>query len=320
MIRFHQGPLAGDTFREEVLAGLARPRKAIPPKFFYDEEGSRLFEAICRLPEYYPTRTEIGILAECVAEVRGMVGEGCVLIEPGSGSSLKARLLIQGLGPRAYVPMDISQDHLERSARSLAGDFPGLPIHAVAADYTRSLALPELPQGRRLVFFPGSTIGNFEPPDARTFLAHMARWCAPDGGILIGVDLKKAPALLHAAYNDAQGITAAFNLNLLRRINRTLRGDFDVSAFAHYAFYNPPFGRIEMYLVSLRDQEVHVDGRGFSFERGEGLLTEHSYKYTIRSFQALAREAGLEPLRVWQDPEGLFSVHYLRCHQAFHRS
>lgn len=299
-------------FREDVLTGLARAQRRIPPKYFYDQEGSRLFDAICQLPEYYPTRTEIGLLKQYGAEIAACMGEGSVLVEFGSGSSLKIRLLLDALRPAAYLPIDISREHLFNSARQLAEEYPGVAVHAICADYSRPLALPEGFAGKpKTGFFPGSSIGNFEPEEARQFLERIATLLGAGSGLLIGVDLKKDAALLSAAYNDSQGITAAFNLNLLQRINRELDGNFDPAGFEHRAFYNAAEGRVEMHLVSRQKQAVTVSNQVFEFQVGETLHTENSYKYSIEEFHRLASSAGFQAKQVWTDGQGLFSVHYL---------
>jgi dimethylhistidine N-methyltransferase len=299
--------------RAEVLAGLARPEKRIPPKFFYDESGSRLFDAICELPEYYPTRTEIHILSRYGAEMAELLGHDVVLIELGSGSSLKIRTLLQALRPRVYIPVDISREHLLRSAENLAAAFPAIEVRAACADYSRPFALPLTDEDQpRAAFFPGSSVGNFEPAEAAAFLRRVSTILGPGGHLLIGVDLRKSEDILHPAYNDAAGVTAAFNLNLLSRINRELAGNFDPAAFHHSAFFNPHDSRIEMHLVSNAPQEVQVAGEAFRFSEGESIHTECSYKYGIEDFHALARRAGFEPIHVWMDDDRLFSVHGLR--------
>ncbi len=302
-----------ETFRDAVIRGLTSRRKSLPAKFFYDVEGSALFDRITALPEYYPTRTEIGILERCGPEIAAVLGPGVQLVELGSGSSVKVRLLLDRLaGPAGYVGIDISREHLRAACDRLAAEYPGLEVLALCADYMAELVVPPPSTGtrRRVAFFPGSTIGNLDPEEAQGFLA---RW-RPElagGGMLVGVDLKKAEATLDAAYNDAAGVTAAFNLNILARINRELGGTFDLSAFAHRAFYNGAEGRIEMHLVSTRPQIVSAAGRRFSFAEGETIHTENSYKFTVPEFQRLARGAGYRPERVWTDPDGFFSLHWL---------
>lgn len=310
---FHDYWPAPARFQEDVLSGLAKNQRQIPPKYFYDQTGSRLFDAICQLPEYYPTRIETGLLKQYGAEMAQCVGEGSVLVEFGSGSSLKIRLLLEALQPAAYLPIDISRDHLFASASELAADYPKVAVHAICADYARSLTLPEGFAGKpKAGFFPGSSIGNFEPQEAHHFLERVAALLGPGGGLLVGVDLKKDIALLKAAYNDSHGTTAAFNLNLLRRINRELEGDFNLAGFAHHALYNAAKGRVEMHLVSRKDQVVKVGHQAFKFRAGETIHTENSYKYHIEEFQQLTRSAGFQPQRVWIDQRELFSVHYLR--------
>lgn len=311
-VRFEDRHPGTASLREAVLAGLARFPKSIPPKFFYDERGSRLFDAICELPEYYPTRTETGILRRIAGEIAALAGGDCLLVELGSGASRKVRLLLEALRPAAYLGIDISRDFLLASTRRLARDYPWLRVHAACADFSQPLRLDHCPtQPRRLGFFPGSSIGNFEPAEAEALLRRLQELLGPDGALLIGVDLKKDQALLHAAYNDRQGVTAAFNLNLLRRIRAELDADLDPNGFAHRAFYNPGPGRIEMHLESRRAQRLRIDGQVFTFQAGETIHTENSYKYSVAEFQALARRAGYRPERVWTDPRGLFSVHWL---------
>ncbi|MDQ2695011.1 MAG: L-histidine N(alpha)-methyltransferase [Pseudomonadota bacterium] len=313
-VRFHDQHPGVASLLDEVLHGLARTPKAIPPKFFYDERGSRLFDAICELPEYYLTRTETALLRDHALEIAALAGPECLLIELGSGASKKVRLLLDALHPCVYMGVDISRDFLLAATRRLAADYPWLEVHAACADFSRALHLPCCPIGfKKLAFFPGSSIGNFEPADAAAFLAQLREALLPDGALLVGVDLKKDPALLDAAYNDAQGVTAAFNLNLLRRIRDELRARLDLDGFAHRAFYNEAAGRIEMHLASRRAQAVEVAGRRFAFAAGETLHTENSYKYAVAEFQELAAAAGYAPQRVWTDGQGLFSVHYLRA-------
>jgi L-histidine Nalpha-methyltransferase len=301
-------------FRDAVLSGLARPRKEIPSKFFYDAEGSRLFERICELDEYYPTRTEITILRQSADRIATMLPPRPLLLEFGSGASVKVRLLLDALEqPAGYVPIDISGEHLLAAAEQLARDYPNVPILPVCADFTRRFRLPgALPEAVRVGFFPGSTIGNFHPRDAARILRGFATQLGSDGWLIIGVDLKKPLRLLHAAYNDEAGITAAFNLNLLARANRELGGTFDVESFRHRAIYNPEAGRIEMYLTSLCAQTVRVAGRRFRFYRGESIHTENSHKYSVEEFQLIATAAGYQPATVLIDPNRLFSVHVLR--------
>ncbi len=304
-----------ESFRDSIVGGLTKRRKSIACRFLYDARGSALFEQICELPEYYPTRTEIRILEDHAREMTDLMGPDCQLIEFGSGSSRKVRILLEALErPAAYVGIDISRDWLREATANLAGEFPLLPVVAVCADYMQPLELPELPArsaGRRVGFFPGSTIGNLTPDEAVAFLAGCRNVLGGDGGMLLGVDLKKDAAILDAAYNDAAGITAAFNLNLLERINRELDGDFDLSRFAHDAAYNEVAGKVEIFIRSLADQIVTIAGRAVSFAAGERIHTEDSCKYTIAEFQRLATRAGFTAVRTWTDRDALFSVHFL---------
>ena len=313
-IRFRdEGPEIGD-FKTEVIENLSREQKSLPCKFLYDKKGSTLFDRICELDEYYPTRTEIALLDRHGEEFAELSGPSCHLIEFGSGSSVKVRLLLDRLDePAAYTAIDISRDHLIDAASALAEEFPALDVEAVWADYTQPLRLERENgnAGRRLGFFPGSTIGNFAPDEAHAFLERSAETIGPGGSMLIGVDLKKDEDTLVAAYNDREGVTAAFNENLLARINRELEGDFDLSAFSHDAVYNRQHGRIEMHLVSGRDQTARVGDRSFDFRAGETIHTENSYKYSIEQFQGLCREARYEPVKAWTDPDGMFSLHFL---------
>lgn len=320
-IRFHGTAPSPQCLGDAVLQGLTRRPRRIPPKFFYDEKGSRLFDAICDLPEYYPTRTEMAILQACASELSGLIGQDATLIELGSGASRKIRLLLEALRPRHYAGLDISQAFLHDSVSRLARDYPWLETHAVCADFSEEFDLPVFAESeRRVLFFPGSTIGNFEPHDALALLQRLRRVAQPNGGLLIGVDLKKDPRILHNAYNDSQGITAAFNLNLLKRVRGELGATLNVDGFRHRAFYNEGPGRIEMHLVSRGRQEIQVLGRSFYFERGDSIHTENSYKYSIEQFQSLARGAGFYPRQVWTDLAGHFSVHYLSCTATAHRA
>jgi dimethylhistidine N-methyltransferase len=296
---------------EEVLRGLNQPARSIPPKFFYDERGSLLFDAICNTPEYYPTRTEMSILEKNINDISECIGSECVLVEPGSGSSEKVRMLLDDIRPHAYVPMDISKDYLLSAAEQLALEYPWLDIHATCIDFTKTMTVPVNDSDSRTVaFFPGSSIGNFEPQDAIGFLQKIAAIVQPHGGLLIGVDLKKESRILNIAYNDTRGVTAQFNLNLLHRINRELNANFDVGKFDHRAFYNETKGRIEMHLVSNVTHEIHINGDTFRFREGESIHTENSYKYSVDEFKVLANEAGFDLVNVWSDANQLFSVHY----------
>ena len=307
-----------DRFHDDVMVGLSRPQKALPPKYFYDAQGCALFEAICELPEYYVTRAELALMDAHVRDMARHLGQQGALIEYGSGSARKTRILIDAIHPVAYVPIDIARAELAATAAEIAREFPRVRVLAVCADYSHPLALSELERldaRRRVGYFPGSTIGNFTPAEAAAFLAIAREQVGAGGGLLIGVDLKKDPARLDAAYNDARGVTAAFNLNLLARINRELGADFDLAAFRHRAFYDEKHGRIEMHLESGRDQAVTIGGRAFRFRKGETIHTENSYKYSVREFQQLAAGAGLAPCECWTDPDNQFSVHYLTVAQ-----
>ncbi len=312
-VGFHGSSVPPDNFLQDVIAGLSLARKQLLPKYFYDAAGSELFERICELPEYYATRAETELTRAHLDAIAAFAGANAELIEYGSGVSTKTRILIERLRPAVYVPIDISESALKIAGATLAVEFPWLNIQAVVGDFDRPLMLPAFSgkRGRKLVYFPGSTIGNLTPEQALSFL-HMTRGLVgPDGAMLVGVDLKKDANQLHAAYNDAQGVTAAFNLNLLHRINRELRGDFDVSRFSHYAFYNAHAGRIEMHLVSLVRQTVNVGRYRFSFDAGESIHTENSCKYSVDEFRVLAAEAGFIGREVWLDSKGLFSLHGL---------
>ncbi len=303
-----------EDFRRAVLAGLGSSPRAIPAKFLYDARGSALFDAICEQPEYYPTRTETQILRGCAGDIARLAGPGCALVEYGSGSSVKTRLLLEAMPDlHAYVPIDISRQHLDATARRLREDYPWLRVDPVTGDYMVLDALPPAIDGaRRIGFFPGSTIGNLTPGEAVLYLRRARRLLLSDGALILGVDLKKDPQRLHAAYNDAAGVTAQFTLNLLRRMNRELEANFDLSAFAHEAFYNEAAGRIEIYFRSLCAQTVTVAGRRFTFAEGERVHTEYSYKYDIADIAELARRGGFSIAQTWTDPDRLFAVAFLR--------
>jgi dimethylhistidine N-methyltransferase len=307
--RFVGGEVPAVNFRKDVLEGLARPQKALAPKYFYDAAGSRLFEKICRLREYYPTRIELGITKRHLKDIARFTGKRCALLEYGSGESLKTRLLLQALEPSVYMPVDISADALRAAVKRLEREFPKLGIVAITADFSHPLSIPAYRgTARRVVYFPGSTIGNLRRDEAEAFLRMTRGQVGANGAMLVGVDLKKDPNVLHAAYNDAKGVTAAFNLNLLARINRELGGDFDLRRFAHYAFYNPMAGRIEMHLVAREAQAVNIGDYRFSFYRGESIHTENSYKYSVPEFEVLARNAGFKLARFWTDARRWFGV------------
>jgi dimethylhistidine N-methyltransferase len=305
-----------EEFHTAVISGLRETPKTLPCKFLYDAEGSRLFDRICELPEYYPTRTECRILTDHAGDIAGLIGPCARLVEFGSGAGVKIRLLLSALKqPAAYVPVDISRRHLLAAAASLARDFPNLPIAPICADYTRPFVLP--PQAGQDVgvtagFFPGSTIGNFTPDEARIFLDGARQLLGPGSAMIVGVDLRKDEGVLTRAYDDATGVTAAFNLNLLRRINRELGGTFPLEHFAHSARWNDGLGRIEIHIVSRRDQMADIGRDRFAFRAGESIHTENSYKYTLDQFAALAHSAGYTTRGVWTDSAGLFSVHVLQ--------
>jgi dimethylhistidine N-methyltransferase len=305
-----------DRLQAELLTGLGMPQKQLSPMWFYDEHGSQLFERICRLPEYYLTRTELGIMHRYAEDMARQIGPGAALIEPGAGSSEKTRLLLDRLqSPSSYVPIDISRDFLLESAKALAQDYPALRIVPVCADFTGPFDLPVQVSWaqRRVVYFPGSTIGNFEPDAAQRMLSTMRSIIGRQGAILIGIDLEKDPEVLFHAYNDAEGVTALFNLNALRHINRKLGADFDVTAFEHRAIWDAEHGRIEMRLISRRDQIVHIGTQQVEFRRGEFLRTEYSHKYTLERFAAMASKSELTVAQVWMDEQRWFSVQLLQA-------
>jgi dimethylhistidine N-methyltransferase len=300
-------------FAADLVRAFSERPRSISPKYFYDAQGSRLFDRICELPEYYPTRTELGILAQRAKEIAALAGPRAEIVEFGAGSCEKVKLLLDAFErPARYLPIDISADHLADAANRLRREVPGLEVQPLAGDYTQRLLLPAVAPGagQRIGFFPGSTIGNFTPPETLAFL-RMAAQVLAGGALLLGADLVKDPAVLHAAYNDSQGVTAAFNLNLLARANRELGAGFALDRFAHSAFYNAPEQRIEMHLVSRCDQSLDLCGHRFAIGEGETLHTENSYKFTVEGLRRLARQAGFEPGPVWTDRERLFSVHWL---------
>jgi dimethylhistidine N-methyltransferase len=301
-----------DEFAEALISGLRREPKELPCKYFYDAAGSELFDRICELPEYYPTRTETALLKQHAAEFAALMGKNVDLIEFGAGSLQKVGYLLGALdSPNAYMPIDISGDYLKDMAGKLRSAHPGLQVRPIVADFTKPLGLP-VSGARRIGFFPGSTIGNFTHAEAFSFLERAARLLR-GGALLIGVDLIKDPAILHAAYNDAAGVTALFNKNILARANREMGSDFNLDAFAHYAPYNPVAQRIEMHLISLEKQTVNLGGATASFAEGETIHTENSHKYSVEGFRALAASAGFVPKTVWQDSKGLFSLHWLEA-------
>jgi dimethylhistidine N-methyltransferase len=298
-------------FLNDVRCGLSAVPPRLPCKYFYDRLGSQLFDQICGLKEYYPARAELQIMQDCGPQMAAVLGPRVMLIEYGSGSSVKTRVLLDQLVTlAAYVPVDISCEHLRETARDLSGDYPHLEILPVCQDFTGDFALPDCTAEprRRVIYFPGSTIGNFAPGPAKELLRQMRRQCGSGGGLLIGVDLRKDPAILEAAYNDGHGVTAAFNLNLLARINRELAADFCLDGFQHRACYNAALGRIEMYLISRSDQTVVIAGEAYHFAAGTRICTEHSHKYTVQGFAELAAPAGWQLVRTWTDPRSYFAV------------
>jgi dimethylhistidine N-methyltransferase len=313
-----------EEFRTEVVQGLSNSQKTLPCKFLYDRRGSEIFDRICDLPEYYPTRTELHILQRHAGDIAASLGPEVRLVEFGSGAGTKIRLLLTALDrPAAYLPVDISREHLIAANADLARSFHDLSIAPVCADYTEPFALPELAGIRYRTtagFFPGSTIGNFTRAEAIGFLSSARRLLGAGAVMIVGVDLVKDIDVLQAAYDDEAGVTAEFNLNLLRRINRELAGTFDLSHFRHEARWNAELERIEMHLVSLRDQEVTVGTRRFRFRDGETIHTENSHKYRLDGFRELARQAGYEPIEVWTDEKKFFSVHALRARQEIQAS
>src|SRR5580704_7155601 len=306
-----RAPIAHRSFLRDVIAGLQTRPKHLSCKYFYDQRGSKLFDRICQLDEYYLTRSELAIMDRFAPEMGAQIGPGAMLVEYGSGSSVKTRYLLDGLpDPVAYVPVDISGDHLRQTARELARDYPRIEILPVCADFTKDFALPRSQRtaSHAAVYFPGSTIGNFLPGEAVALLRRITRMCGTGGGLLIGIDLKKNIPTIEAAYNDRLGVTAEFNLNLLRHINRELGADFDLDRFFHQARYNAELGRVEMHLISRRAQTVTLGGETVEFEPGETICTEHSHKYTVDEFAAVASAAGLTLRREWTTEKREFAV------------
>lgn len=309
-------PPRGD-FLKDAVEGLSRTQKALPPKYFYDSHGSHLFDRICETREYYVTRTETALLAEIGPEVSEKAGKSATIVEFGAGSATKVRLLLDALeAPAGYLAIDISAEHVRAATEKLAADYPSIAMGAICADFTQPIEIPEeidAPEGRRVGFFPGSTIGNFAPAEAANFLESARALLGDGAALLIGVDLKKDPKLLDAAYNDADGVTAAFNLNMLRRLERELGARLSVEDFTHQAFYNEREGRVEMHLKSQRDQTLALDGHAFLLAEGETIHTENSYKYGLAEFQELAARTGFTAASVWTDPDRLFSIHWLEA-------
>ena len=301
-----------NSFAHDALAALSQNPKRLSPKYFYDEAGSELFEQITVLPEYYPTRVELSILRERATDIRAFIPKGAALVEFGAGSTTKVRLLLDVCEFACYVPVDISGDYLNAQAIALRGDFPDLAVHPVTADFTAPFALPDAVKDMPKVgFFPGSTLGNFEPHEASAFLRSAREILGKGGQMLLGVDLEKDERVLSAAYNDAAGVTAKFNLNVLARMNRELKGNFDLECFRHRAIYNRERHRIEMHLIARKAQTVRVMGHSFTFRAGESIHTECSYKYSIDRFRALAAGSGWRTQQSWTDGAGMFSVHAL---------
>lgn len=309
--REHEMP---PSLRVAALKGLSSENKTLPPALFYDTAGAQLFEDICQLPEYYPTRTELGILRTHARALSSQVGPHAALVEYGSGAGVKARLLLDQLqDPVAYIPVDVSREQLLQVAAERAAQYPSLRIMPVCADYTQPLDLPSVAgAARRVAFFPGSTIGNFHPTEAAAFLRRVRHTVGNEGGLILGVDRRKDPDLLHAAYNDSAGVTAAFNLNALTHLNRDLDGSFDVNAFSHVAFFNDEASRIEMHLESLKEQYVHLAGQTFHFEAGETILTECSYKYDEPRLATLVESSGFTIDTLYTDSQDWFWIAWLR--------
>ncbi|MEE4296376.1 MAG: L-histidine N(alpha)-methyltransferase [Wenzhouxiangella sp.] len=307
-----------DEFLEDVLAGLNACPRTLPCKYFYDQRGSELFEALCECPEYYVTRADLALHEAHLEEISAMIGPDAHVIEFGSGAGIKTHKLLAALdSPRAYTPIEISESALAASAKELEQEFPEIEIRPLQADYTQDIDADRLnldpPSRRRVIYFPGSTIGNFDHAEALAFLERMGRMARSHGAILIGVDLIKPVEQLIAAYDDAQGKTAAFNINLLQRMQRELGADIEIGAFAHEARFNHAESRIEMHLVALRPTRMQVGGMGFDFNEGDSIHTENSHKYSVSDFQQLARRAGLIPIEVWTDPDALFSMHWIEA-------
>lgn len=302
------------SFLKEVLVGLSKSQKSIPPKFLYDKKGSEIFEEICKLPEYYPTRVEIEILKQNSQHIVNLIGHDALIIEPGSGSGEKIKIILNEMNsPSGYVPIEISREILLRMTENFSESFPKLKVFPICADFTQHLDLPvsvDFQSGKKIIFFPGSTIGNFSPPDALNIMKSFHRMMGPNGGLIIGVDLKKDKTSLEMAYDDAQGVTAAFNLNLLERLNREVNGSFNLDNFEHHAFYNDELGRVEMHLKSSLSQLVKVNQTVFRFREGETIHTESSYKYTNEEFCELVAKAHLKIVNHWKDENNMFCVFY----------
>jgi dimethylhistidine N-methyltransferase len=315
ILTFHDHKPDTLSLQEALISGLSKSRKSIAPKFFYDQRGSELFELICEQPEYYPPTVEQRMLLDNAGEIACLTGTGRVVVEPGAGSAAKVRLLLEALQPAAYVPIDISFDYLKAAATDLVDKYPWLPVHATCADFTDSLPIPDIvPEAPRLLFFPGSSIGNFEHDEVDRFLGMIHKAVGEEGMLLIGVDTKKKESILNAAYNDKAGVTAEFNLNLLNRMKNELGIDCDPDKFKHKAFYNPNAGRIEMYIVSDEKQTLRLNGHLFELDKGEPVHTENSYKYSPEEFLELAARNGFQPVEYWTDPGRLFAVYLFSVH------
>ena len=310
-VKFHNLYPQGNDFHADVIKGLSERPRQIPPKYFYDKRGSELFDLICQQPEYYPTRTETSLLQYYAGEIAQHIGPDCIMVELGSGASEKARLLFDSLKPTGYMGVDISEEFLLEATSQLARDYPWLEVHAICADFSTTLKIPDHYEQRHVAFYPGSSIGNFEPDQAVIFMEQVAEVVGRDGKFLIGVDLKKDEAVLNAAYNDAAGITAEFNLNLLERMKHELGAEFEPGAFAHQAFYNESDGRIEMHLVSTKNTRLVIDKKSFVFHLGDSIHTENSYKYSLDEFRDLAERAGFDVEQVWTDRKQYFSLQLL---------
>jgi dimethylhistidine N-methyltransferase len=322
-LRFFDDQPVAENILTEVIAGLSQPNKILPAKYFYDEQGSKLFEAITQLPEYYPTRVEINLLREHHETIAKLLKDDVWLLEYGSGASLKIRLLLQAIRPNCYVPMDISKDFLLASAESLMEDYPWLNVYAACVDYSQPVRLPAdmITSAQKLGFFPGSSIGNFSPQEAQIFLQGVRKTLGKDGAMLIGIDLQKDKQVLEAAYNDCQGVTAAFNFNILQHINRVLGTQFNIDYFEHKAIYSEEKSRVEMHLVSTMDQIVKIsdtntagsESKNITFQAGESIHTENSYKYSKQGFTDLVEGAGFEVRECWSDEKDYFAMFYLHC-------
>lgn len=312
LVEFHDYCVTDSDFLSEVLSGLGNTPRAIPAKYLYDQKGSMLFDKICELPEYYPTRTETRIFRDNADDIAGQMEEGCILIELGSGSSEKVRVLFESFRPNQYLGVDISKEFLLEATRNLANDYPWLEVHAVCADFSRQLSLPaHCSSGPMVAFYPGSSIGNFHPDEAIALMQQIHRLVGAGNKLLVGVDLKKDEQIMQAAYNDKAGVTAAFNLNLLHRINRELDADIDTEKFQHEAFYNPSEGRVEMHLVSTTNQVFKIGERKFTLALGDSIHTESSYKYSLQGFERLAEQSGFRVKKVWTDENDYFSAQLL---------